>query len=332
MGINTRVMKTFVTNKLGANTGTSVATITSGDILLLDRGLAPLSSDTIGGDALNDLIYVAMGIGATGEAKFESIPTKGISKVTSSLFSPAVQHKIEINGSAAVPATSAAGTNFNLKFLFHDTHRVMDDKEGRQFFVYTTKVANETAETIFTALAAKINTVKFNKQLSASVSGTGASAKLVVVGLAVADNAFGLPQFRYFHVALRSGFLGDASGATTVVAGNPGKGTGMQVRQLELDHTRFMNRTSWPMDVDNRVATTSGAYNFVTIEYVNSFSGHMNTTSTAPKTLVLAFAAAESGTPTVAYTSIPAASTMQTNFITQLTSLVESPGVTFVSE
>lgn len=332
MSNSNRVTKTLVSNVVAANTGTTVATAVNNDVLLVNRANTVVAdAGTVVSDASNDVVRVALGVSAiAGTVKWSSpIHVRSIRKVSTSLYEVPVQHVIAVNGSVAVPATSAAGTAFNIKIQYKDTNRIMQDKGTEQFFSYTTLVANETAEVIFTALAAKITSVATaSKQVSAAVTGDDGAAVLTITGLAVTDNAFGLPQFRYFDLALRSGFLGDATGATTTTAGKPGRGTADMVKQLELLGIYDFNRISWPQDTDTRRGTAGVYYNFVTIEHGTPHLSSLHSTYVAPETTIIAFAAAET-TSTTAFdgAGTPIASAKQTAFMTKLTSLVESAGI-----
>jgi len=322
-------LKVYVSNTLAANTGTTIPTAVNDDVLLLDRALVALSADTIANGVANDLIYVALGTSATAgtDVKSVAIPTKGIRKVSVATVALAVQHKVTLNA-AAVPATSAAGTSFSVKVFYHDTNRVMQDKQMAQFFTYKTLAANETASTIYTALAAKINAVAtFSKQITATVNGS----TLDLVGLAVADNAFGLPQFRYFDVALRSGFDTTVATPITVTAGIPGKGLGNLVKQQELAGIYDFNRTQFPQTTDPRRAVVGGYYNLVTIQYETTNTSAFNRLASNLQTLVVAFkAAVTDGVTPYAGTGTAIHSTKGQAFIDTLEALTEGSFVAFV--
>lgn len=339
---NNRVKKVLVSNSVAVNTGTTIATAVNNDVLLVNRaGTVVSDTGTLISDINNDVVRVALGTSSTaGVVKYSSpIQVRNVRKVTTQLYEVPVQHSIKIVGANAVPTTSAAGTNFNIKLQFHDTNRVMQDKYGSQFFSYTSIDADEDAATIFTALAAKINAVVFNKQVTASVSGSD----LIITGIAIPNTSINIYQYRYFDVFLRSGFSTSIETFTITTAtptpastddivitpGKPGRGLGQQVRDMELEGMYDFNRTQFPVHTDTRRAIAdTGYYNLVTIEHDTAKLSALHSTYYAPETTIIAFFAAE-GTATTPFdgAGTPIASAKQAAFMTKLTSLIESADV-----
>lgn len=328
MGANsTRATQVLVSNAVVANTGTTAATAVNNDVLLVNRaGTVVSDTGTLISDINNDVVRVALGTSATaGVVEWSApIPVKGIRKVTTQLYEIPVQHVVTI--SEASLGTITAGKQYAIKINFHDSHNPQKDGDNSQYFHYTA-VTGDTSTTVYDAFRTKINAVASSiNQVVASGTTT-----LILTGKAVADNALGFPQFRYFDVSLRKGFTYTAGASVVATAGKPGRGTGLQVRQMELAGKYNFNRTQFPVDTDTRRGSTTGYYNLVTIEYGTPHLSVHHSTYVAPQTLVLAFAAAETtGDTLFDGAGTPIASTKQAAFMTKLTSLVESAGV-FVS-
>lgn len=342
MGANTtRAKVTFVSNLVAANTGTTVATAVDNDVLLINRaGTVVSDTGTVISDINNDEIRVVLGIGAAGVVKYSPpIQVKNIRKVSTTLYEVPTLHSVKVVGANVVPAVTAAGTTFSIKVHYHDSNQALNARESEQFFYYTTLAANETSTTIFAALAAKINAVLNNKQVTAT-----ATADLVITGIAIANNSINIQQYRYFDVILRAGFVNTATPSFTITTatptpagteglvitpGKPGKGTGQQIRDLELTGMYDFNRTMFPVDTDTRRAiANTGYYNQVVIEYTTEHLSNFHNVYQAPQTLILAFFAAET-TATTAFdgAGTPIASAKQAAFMTKLTSVVESADV-----
>lgn len=326
MGANsTRATQVLVSNAAVINTGTTAATAVNNDVLLLNRVGVAVGAGTTISDINNDVVRVALGTSATAGVVDWSAPihVRSIRKITKQLYEIPVQHVVTISA-ASVPATSAAGTTFSIKINFHDTNRIMSQNETAQYFTYTTLVANETSTVVYDALRTKINAVATAaNQIVASGTTT-----LILTGRAVTDNALGFPQFRYFDVALRKGFTYTAGASVVATAGKPGRGTGLQVRQMELAGKYGFNRTQFPVDTDTRRGSTTGYYNLVTIEFGTPHLSVHHSTYVAPQTVVVAFAAAETTADTLFDgAGTPIISTKQQAFLDSLEALAESAGV-----
>lgn len=326
MGANsTRATQVLVSNAAVVNTGTTAATAVNNDVLLLNRAGTAVGAGTVISDINNDVVRVALGTSATAGVVEWSAPihVRSIRKITKQLYEVPVQHVVTISA-ASVPATSAAGTVFSIKINFHDSHNPQRDGDSSQYFTYTTLAANETSTTVYDALRAKINAVASPiNQIVASGTTT-----LILTGKAVADNALGFPQFRYFDVSLRKGFTYTAGTSVVTTAGKPGRGTGLQVRQMELAGKYGFNRTQFPVDTDTRRGSATGFYNLVTIEFGTPHLSVHHSTYVAPQTVVVAFAAAETtGDTLFDGAGTPIASTKQAAFVDALEALAESAGI-----
>jgi hypothetical protein len=289
MGANsTRVPHILVTNVAAGNTGTTVATAVDNDMLVVNRANTVLTAGaTITSAFENDVIRIALGTSATaGVIKWSSpIHVKGIRKVTTLAYEAPVPHRVVI--SAASTGTITTGKVYAIKINFHDTNDLMNSgKDGAQYFTYTATATDTTAALVYAGLAAVINGVNANiKQVTATVVGS----TLQIDGDAVADNALGFPQFRYFDVSLRKGFTYTAATSITVTPGKPGRGIPAQVKQVELGDKYNFNRTQFPVDVDTRRAVSTGTYNCVVIEHGTPHLSVHHSTYVAPETTVLYF-------------------------------------------
>jgi hypothetical protein len=320
---STKAPHVLVTNLAAANTGATVATAVDNDILLVNRaGTVVADNGTLISAFENDVVRVALGTSATaGVIKWSSpIHVKGIRKITKLAYEAPVQHVITLSA-ASVPTVTAAGTVFSIKVCFHDTNRVMNDRDSSQYFTYTTLAANETSTVVYAALAAKINAVNANQaQLSATSTTT-----LVITGLAVTDTALGLPQFRYFEVFMRKGFTYTAGASIVATVGKPGRGIAAQVKQAELGDKYDFNRTQFPVDTDTRRATSTGTYNCVVIEHNTPHVSNLHSTYVAPEVTVIYFHGATLADGVINGSAFTSAK--QLAFMTKLESLAESAGV-----
>lgn len=324
---NSRKMKVFVSNELTTNGGNTVTTITNDDVVLFDRSLTELADTaTITANANADVLYVALGNSTVGSPTIETIQTRNIRKVTIAKYDAPVQRKVVLDGAKF---DLKANTDYSISLEFQDTGRVAQDKPTRQFYVFTSGSVAPTATEVVDGLVAKINAAKLSY-----VTASNVSDDLSIVAKAIPANSINTYQFVNFSLAMRSGFLASATTANTLTwtGGFQGQGVGQIVRDMELDNTNNFNRIEWPLSEDKRRATNGGFYNLVVIEYSNSHTGDLLQNYNAPKTLVLAFAAAETLETTAmdAISETAIASKKQNDFITALASLVESAGVTFV--
>jgi hypothetical protein len=131
MSTITRVKSVLVSNETGANTGTSLATIVDGDILVLNRAMANLTgTPTITSAADNDVIYIAMGTGAVGEFKLSHpIQVKNISKVEKEAYAAAVKQvsHIGFNGTSG-NFTVENDTEYQMIIRIMDTYRIQPQR------------------------------------------------------------------------------------------------------------------------------------------------------------------------------------------------------------
>jgi hypothetical protein len=314
-GANTsRVMKMLVSNAIAANTGNSAATAVAEDVIIVDRNGAEAANGS-----KQDMIRVMLGLGSGKVEHSAPIQVRNVRKVTTQIFTEAVQHVVAVNGTVSIPSVEV-GVNYSIKITHHDLHQVFSHK-SEEF--YTVKaVTGDTATTILTKIKAKIDANK-----SARVVATMAGAVLTLTGKAITSgpNASILNQymFSFFHVALKSGFDAFADGAMTITAGNPGNGLGKQVKDLERLSTQsyYRDYTSFPNDDEvfgSPLRAVAGSkYNMVIIEHGSERSGDLTQTFTSPSTTIVAFLA---DVDIDGVTEI--ASAKQNAFVTKLNSLI----------
>lgn len=318
MGANTsRVTKILVSNTLAANTGNTLATMVNDDVVLFDRTMTELADTaTLANNANADTIYIGLGTGLAGSRETEmSLPIqpRNIRKVKVNPYVAPVQHSIFIPAASFVVANSS---EYTLSVEYQDNNRVMHEHGDRNFFYYKSD-ATATITEITAGLAAKINAVKFNKQVTAVGDVNG----LTITGIAVTPNSINQYQFRYFNIFLKQGFVTglDKAAVMTATSGLQGEGHGEIVKNMEQD-TKKVQRIAWPIPVETNRATNAGKYNLVTIEHTNAHMGDLHGTYHAPMTTVVAFLTTD-GTQ----------SAKQVAFIEKLTSIAESAGV-YVSD
>lgn len=173
-----RVNDVFVTNTTADNTGTTVATIIDGDILILNRAMSVLTgTPTATSAADNDQIYLMLGIG-TGSGKLSSpIQLKQVTSVKRTAYSAAAQEVFYIgyNESSSTLTTPVASTEYALNIVFKDDqHPSAVRRQTRRTYSYVTPSTGSSIQDSASAFVAKINADKFtNVYIDATVVTNG---------------------------------------------------------------------------------------------------------------------------------------------------------------
>jgi hypothetical protein len=173
-----RVNRVLVTNTEADNTGTSIATIINGDLLILNKAFSNLTgSPTATSAADNDTIYIAQGIAAGNAVMSLPIQLKNVTSVKRSAYSAPAEEVLHLgyNGTDG-DVTSANSTEFTLILLFKDDQRVQPQRQTRQVYSYVS-TASATDLEIAAAFARKINADKsVNTSVSAVVISNGTTS------------------------------------------------------------------------------------------------------------------------------------------------------------
>lgn len=321
---NSRVPKVLVSNATAANTGTSAITAVDNDIIVVDRtGTQLADTATITNNKNADVIRFILGKGAASATSpnieySAPIQVKNVRKVTIQNYVAPEQHSLTVNADSI---QLAANTSYTVKILFHENNKIQLHA-SEETYTWRSGASVPVAADVVNGLIAAINK---STRVVAALDG----ANLRIDGKAVSGiNATELNNysFRYFHVALRSGFDAHAANAITVYPGVQGKGAGRQVKDMERFSTAsyFRNYTSFPSDDllqgSPLRAVASNGYNLITIEHATEQTGDLTQTFKAPQTTILAL-----------LTNGGAASAKQTALVEKLTSIFESAGV-YVSD
>ena len=155
-----RVSEVFVTNTEGANTGTSVANIAVGDVLILNEAGTALTGtgNTVTSAANNGIIKFALGItDANGNpTALISNPIdlryKRITRVTVAGYSAPTEELMTFgyagSGTSTIP-TPANSTEYMLNILIQDDQRAHGNKPSKQTYTYATSSSATAAELTF---------------------------------------------------------------------------------------------------------------------------------------------------------------------------------------
>jgi len=153
-----RVPQVLVSNVEAANTGTTVASIASGDVLILDQaGSALTGTPTRTSAANNAIIRIALGI-TTAEGNTAGLLSNpidlsrnAIKKVTKAAYAAPTDGVLTFgyNGtSSTIPAPSNS-TEYMLNILIKDDQRIHGNKPTKQTYNYSTDASATAIELAF---------------------------------------------------------------------------------------------------------------------------------------------------------------------------------------
>jgi len=302
----TRVAKVLVTNTTAANTGTTVANVVDGDVILFDRSFTQVGdTDTVQTSENASTLYVGLGVSAGGLDVSMPIDVRNIRRVKRTAYLAPTQMSVTVGNITAVN-----NTEYIIEVRYRDMYATTPGHSAPRAYSFTSD-ASATAAEIATGLAAKINADK-NADVVASVS----TADLVITGKIIPRNAIDTYQRVVFDVAFPYGFADSTT--LTYTGGSNGAGTGQLVKDME-QATKYDQRILWPIPTETTRANPAGTYNTITIEHYHEHIGDLQNQRKEPLKTVIAFAAPSA-----------TASAKEAAFMTKLTSVVESAGI-FVS-
>lgn len=157
------VERILVTNVTSVNTGTSLATIVNGDILVFNQtmGTALTGSPTITSAEGNDVIYICAGLGPEGSMKLlRSWPIR-LKSITSAKLSTYVApaEKVQTVDFGSITISDNAEYEFTLVYN-NPTQRVLQQKPQAERYNYVTSSNATQAELAF-AIAVRAGNDKF---------------------------------------------------------------------------------------------------------------------------------------------------------------------------
>lgn len=204
------VERVLVTNATGANTGTSLATIVSGDMLIFNRtmGTALTGTPTLTSADGNDQIYIAQGLGSEGSMTvLLSFPImlKNVTKASLSTYVAPVE-KVQ---TITFPTTINSRSEYNLTIVYNNpTQRVLQQRPQAERYSYVTSTAATQAELAF-ALANFAGNDKYSnitRKVEVNATGTflalasGNTAGVTNLSKVVNSVAHGLTAGTYLRI------------------------------------------------------------------------------------------------------------------------------------
>jgi hypothetical protein len=208
-----RVNRVLVTNTTGANTGTNIATIINGDILIFNKTFTTALTGTptpISAEG-NDTIYIAQGIGTGKMITSFPIVLRNVTKVTVRGYVAPAEKVLTFgyNGTSGTIAAPEDNTEYALNINILDDQRIEGNRPTRQYYSYVSD-ASATAKELAFAFAAKVGNDNFpantNSYVSAAVLTDGTftaltnNATVTQYGKAVASTAHGLSAGDYVRI------------------------------------------------------------------------------------------------------------------------------------
>lgn len=202
------VERVLVTNVTAANTGTNLATIISGDILVFSRTFdtALTGTPTITSAEGNDQIQIAQGLGPEGSQKVLwsfPIALKNVTKATLRTYVAPVE-KVQ---TISFPTTINDRSEYNFTIIYNNpTQRVLQQKPQAERYSYITSNSATQAELAF-ALAAQAGNDKYSnisRKVEVLSDGTftalSNNATVTNLSTAVASTAHGLVAGDYVRI------------------------------------------------------------------------------------------------------------------------------------
>lgn len=145
------IERVLVTNATAANTGTSLATIVSGDMLIFNRtmGTALTGTPTVTSAEGNDQIYILQGIGSEGSMKSLSsfpIDLKGVKKATLRTYVAPVD-KVQ---TITFPATISDRAEYDFNIIYNNPNfKVHQQQPQAERYSYITPASATFADLAF---------------------------------------------------------------------------------------------------------------------------------------------------------------------------------------
>jgi hypothetical protein len=170
------VEKVLVTNVTGANTGTSVATIVNGDILIFNRtwGTALTGTPTITSNTANDVIYISLGLAPEGNMTMltsDAIPVRNVTGYTLSTYVAPVEEVMTIPFGTNV-ITSNSEYSFDIQYI-NSNFRVLQQKPMAERYSYVTTANATQAELAFAMAVRAGNDNNANRYRKVEVTSDG---------------------------------------------------------------------------------------------------------------------------------------------------------------
>jgi hypothetical protein len=170
------VERVLVTNVTSANTGTSLATIANGDILVFNRkmGTALTGSPTISSNADNDEIYICAGLAPEGSMKLLSSWPIKVKSVTSAKLSTYVAPVEKVQTIPFGSLTISDNSQYEFDIIYNNpVDIVLQQKAQAERYYYKTSNNASQAELAF-AMAVRAGNDK-NANISRKVEVTSAN-------------------------------------------------------------------------------------------------------------------------------------------------------------
>lgn len=158
------VERVLVTNVTSANTGTSLATIANGDILVFNRkmGTALTGSPTVTSDEANDVIYICAGLAPEGSMKLLSSFPIRLKSVESARVSPYVAPVEKVQTIAFGSLTISDNSQYEFDIIYNNpVERVLQQKPQAERYYYKTSSNATQAELAF-AMAVRAGNDKYS--------------------------------------------------------------------------------------------------------------------------------------------------------------------------
>jgi hypothetical protein len=309
MGVNTAsVTKVLLTNVKAANTGTSLATIAEGDVLVLNKNMAVLTGTPKVSDAGCDVIYIALGL---ADGKFELSQPIQLNGVISAKVKPYGAY-VKQKSKFTLPAPTA-GDVVKVTVIQKDEHRIHVQRQSRRFYEIVA-ASGETATTLAVKFKDKINADK-----ASCVTATTSGADLILTANSVPQSYMDT----FARILFDAGLSKDGVKlADLVVVDAPSMGNGTPELMQELERSTFRaQRIAHPIPDVKLKAISGGRYNSLVIMHRNQHNGDFSGVVSSPMTAFISF---ETGVNVDAVTLEPSAK--QAAVVGVLESLIESAG------
>lgn len=154
-----RVNRVLLSNLEASNTGTNLATIISGDILIFNKtwGTALTGTPTVISADGNDTIFISQGLGSGRRVDSLPIVLKNVTKVTVRGYDAPAEKVMTFgyNGTSGTIATPSNSTEYSLNILIKDDQRIHGNRPTRQPYYYKTD-SSATAKELAFAFASKV--------------------------------------------------------------------------------------------------------------------------------------------------------------------------------
>ncbi len=162
----TRVGRVLTTNSGAANTGTTMQTITNGDVLIFNRAFGTALTGTPSPTAANnDRIYIALGLslGNLLMGAPNGIQTKNISKINAAAYVAPTAKVLAIgfNGTTGNIVAPTNNTTYKLNIVFNDDQRPGADQRQTRRSYFVTTDSSATTQEVIDSLVKQVNADKY---------------------------------------------------------------------------------------------------------------------------------------------------------------------------